>query len=137
MDSLNRANRHLNQLRQWRNRAPTDMSLQFLRDQFQRQVARPHKQLASAIRAWQTLVPLALTEHTQLLSLRYGVLRVLVDSNAYLYELDRLLRDGLELKLAQTVRPGPLRKVQLLLGAIAPEESPPLRRAAPDTESQD
>ncbi len=109
------ANEHLKRLRGWRNRPERDVSMNFLRPLFKREVEKPHKQLADAAVLWQALVPAALVEHTRLESLQRGILRVGVDSSSHLYELDGLLRQGLERELIAAHRNGPLRKVQLRL----------------------
>jgi predicted nucleic acid-binding Zn ribbon protein len=104
---------HIENLRRYRNRPERDQSLGFLREQFKRQVERPHKQLAKLVCLWAELVPDDLARHTRLDSLNRGVLRVAVDSSARLYELDRLLRGGLQQQLIRA-HPGPaIRKVQL------------------------
>ncbi len=109
------ANEHLKRLRGWRNRPEPDLSMDFLRQQFKKEIEKPHKQLAQAAELWQTLLPPALLEHTRLESLQRGILRVGVDSSSHLYELDGLLRQGLERQLITAHHAGPLRKVQLRL----------------------
>ena len=108
-----RSQHHLERLRGWRNRKERDLSLGFLRDQFKRQVARPHKQLEKLVELWAELVPAELAAHTRLAGLSRGVLHVEVDSPAHLYELDRLLRCGLQGQII-TRHSGPaMRKIQL------------------------
>jgi len=103
----------LERLRQWRNPPDSDLSLAFLHNQFKHDIARPHKQLAQWIQLWERLVPAPLRDHTRLLTFSRGILRVGVDSSAQLYELDRLLRAGLERELIRQSRAGVLRKIQL------------------------
>ena len=105
--------RYLDRLRQWRNRPPRDTSLGFLKSYFDREVARPHKQLGPLAELWHRLVPAELREHTRLDGLRRGVLTVSVDSSAHLFELDRLLRSGLEKQLIAEPGSGTFRKVKL------------------------
>jgi hypothetical protein len=64
---------------------------------------------------WRQLIPPKLLAHTRLESLTRSVLRVSVDSSAHLYELDRLLRSGLEDRLCREAKSAPLRRVQLKL----------------------
>lgn len=106
-------NEALERLRRWRNRPEADLSLSFIENQFKRDVARPHKQLAQVVDAWQRDVPAELAAHTRLISLSRGVLKVGVDSASHLYQLDRLLREGLESRLISAMKAGSLRKVQL------------------------
>lgn len=103
----------LERLRGFRNKPETDLSLGFLKDAFKREVERPYKQLAAITEVWARLVPEPLARHARLESLQRGVLRVAVSSSAHLYELDRLLRDGLQQRLIIEHRGPAIRKVQL------------------------
>lgn len=107
-------NEQLKRLRHWRNRPEPDLSLGFLKDQFQREVARPHKQLAQVAELWAQLVPAELAAHTRLISLSRGLLKVGVDSSPHLYELDRLRRSGLEAALIKGSRTAAIHKLQLV-----------------------
>lgn len=104
--------RRLDQLRQHRNRADPDLSLGFIQKQFRQDVERPHKQLAGLTELWAELVPPALLPHTRLIGLQRGVLRVAVDASPRLYELQALLRAGLEKQLIERHR-ATLRRVKL------------------------
>ncbi|MEX0654511.1 MAG: DUF721 domain-containing protein [Phycisphaeraceae bacterium] len=105
----------LDRLRASRNRPDPDLSLGFLQKQFQRDVARPHKQLAQLVELWAQLVPADLAQHTRLESLSRGVLRVAVDSSSHLYELDHLLRAGLERDLVRQHTGPAFRRIKLQL----------------------
>lgn len=104
---------HLRKLRQYRVPKEQDLSLDFLKQQFQRDVAKPYKQLGAVAVIWQQLVPAELAAHTRLEGLSRGVLRVTVDSSAHLYELDRLLRAGLERDIIRKHAGAALRKIKL------------------------
>ena len=108
------ADRHLKRLRHWRNTSEPDLSMRFVKQQFEREVARPHKQLGRFVELWQELVPTELAQHTRLEGFSRGTLRVAVDSSPHLYELNRMLRAGLERELIRR-QPGgtPLRRVKL------------------------
>lgn len=109
----------LDQLRQWRNVKPEpDLSLAYVRDDFKKRVERPYKQLALIVPLWEQLVPENLVKHSHLVRLDRGVLHVQVDSSARLYELDRLLRTGLEQRLIVNHRGPAFRRVKLRLGRI-------------------
>lgn len=110
-------NLRLERLRKWRNRQERDYSLSFLQGQFKEQIARPHRQLSQVSALWGELVPADLVEHTRLEGLRRGILKVSVDSSSRLYELDRLLRQGLERQLIRSHKGGGLRKVRLRVDA--------------------
>jgi hypothetical protein len=105
-------NERLNRLRQLRVPRTPDLSLAFLKPMFKQQVERPHKQVAAVSEAWQQLLPADLAPHTRLEGFSRGVLQVAVDSSARLFELDRLLRGGLERQLITRQKAG-LRKVKL------------------------
>lgn len=107
--------RHVESLRDHRNRPDRDLSLGYLAKQFQRDVAKPHKQLADLVGLWAELVPPELAAHTRLLGLARGVLRVAVDSTARNYELDRLLRGGLERELVTRHKGAAMRKIKLIV----------------------
>ena len=101
------AAQHVARMRSLRVRPERDNSLGFLAEQFKREVARPFKQLGDLTELWRSLLPEKLADGTRLESLQRGVLTVAVDSSARLYEVDRLLRDGLQSQLIQQHhRPG-------------------------------
>ncbi|MFA9478795.1 DUF721 domain-containing protein [Phycisphaerales bacterium AB-hyl4] len=103
----------LDRLRASRNRPDPDLTLRFLEKQFQRDIARPHKQLAQLVELWSQLVPPDLARHTRLESLSRGVLRIVVDSSPHLYELDNLLRAGLERDLIRQHTGPAFRRIKL------------------------
>lgn len=112
------ASSYMNRLRQWRTRPDRDLSLGFLRDQFKREVEKPYKQLHAIAEIWAELVPASLSEHVRLESLARGVLRVAVDSSSALYELDRLLRGGVEQELIRQHKGPAFRCVKLRVAAF-------------------
>ncbi len=85
----------------------------FLRDVFKRQIEKPFKQLAPLTALWEELVPAPLRTHTRLESFARGVLLVSVDSSSHLYELDRMLRGGLQHTLVARHKGQAVRKIQL------------------------
>ena len=109
---------YLDRLRGWRNRKDFDHSMSFLKPQFKREVEKPFKQLLSMAQLWPTLVPADLLVRTKLETISRGVLKVIVDSSGALYELDRLLREGLEQKLITQNKGPAIRRVQLRVGRI-------------------
>jgi len=88
-----------------------DLSLGFMKDQFKRELQQPHRQLQKIIPVWRELAPEQFRPKCRLERFSRGVLHVCVDSSATLYELDRLMRDGLKRQLIQQC-PG-LRNVSL------------------------
>lgn len=113
------ADQYLRRLREWRNRREPDLTLGFLRDQFRREVVKPARQLADMAELWQELVPANIQSHTRLEAISRGVLKVTVASSARLYELDRLLRGGLEQELIKRNKGPAVRRIQL---RVAPME---------------
>ncbi|MEM6332079.1 MAG: DciA family protein [Planctomycetota bacterium] len=108
------AQRRLDGLRSRRNYPDADRSMGFVKKMFQRSIADPHRRLGRAAAAWEAAVPEALRPQTRLVSLQRGVLRVEVDSSATLYELDAVLRAGLERSM-QAAKVG-VRRVRLAVG---------------------
>ena len=104
---------HLEKIRGLRNRPKTDYSLGFMTDEFQREVARPFKQLEGLAELWCELLPAEVAAGTRLEALKRGVLTVAVDSSARLYEVDRRLRGGLETELVTRHKGPAFRKVKL------------------------
>ena len=98
-DASSAAARRLTRLQSRRGRPDRESTLDFLKQDFKRDVERPFKQLEDLAELWRELVPPDLLDHTRLMSLSRGILRVGVDTSAHLYELDRLLRGGLEREL--------------------------------------
>lgn len=111
----------LKRLRTWRNPSELDLTLGFLRQKFKDSVERPYKQLAAVTPVWCRLVPPELLEHTRLEGLSRGTLRVAADSSSRLYELDRLLRCGLEQQIVSTYRSPILRRIVLRVAHFGDE----------------
>lgn len=109
---------YLDRLRGWRNRKDFDHSLSFIKPQFKREIEKPYKQLLAMAQLWPQLVPAELLARTKLETISRGVLKVIVDSSGALYELDRLLREGLEQKLITQNKGPAFRRVQLRVGRL-------------------
>jgi hypothetical protein len=73
------------------------------------------RQLSKLAEIWDQVVPEAINRHTALERFHRGVLTVLVDSAAHRFQLDTLLRGGLQ-KAIQARFPGALTKVRLVPG---------------------
>ncbi len=107
----------LERLRQAKGRKEPDLSLSFLPKQFEQQVAKPFKQLGPLGELWRELLPAELVEHTKLEGVSRGELRVAVDSASHGYELDRLLRQGVENELISR-HTGAISRVRVRIGKI-------------------
>jgi hypothetical protein len=116
--------KHLDRLRGWRNHGEKDVSMDFLKDFLKQEVERPYKQLHEIAEVWEKLVPAPVVKNTRLESLGRGVLRVVVGSSATLYELDRLLRSGLEREIIRAHKGPAFGKISLRVGRIAGDRNP-------------
>lgn len=114
----------LARLRRFRTRPDADLSLGFLQKQFKRDVARPHQQLQRIVPAWREHVPAALLDRTRLDGYQRGVLNVSVASPAHKYELDRLLRTGLQNDLTRAVLPLTIRRVRIAIDPTLVKDRP-------------
>ena len=110
--------RYLDRLRGWRVRKERDQSLSFIADQFKDEVTKPYKQLKSIAVLWEELVPAEMLSSTRLDSLARGVLKVTVSSASVSYELDRLLRSGLQKQLIDRHKGPAFRRVRIRVGKI-------------------
>lgn len=102
---------HIENLRRWRAPHVRDVTLAGLAERVDRTVVRPHKQLGSISVLWRELLPPELLVRTTLASFINGTLTVEAADSAALYQLDRLLRSGLERTLKATCK-APLRRIK-------------------------
>ncbi len=109
--------RRLERLRQWRNKAQPDRTLSFVREQVEKNIVKPHKQIGNLAALWREAVPEKLAVRTALRGIARGVLTVQVADSPTHYELDRLLRSGLEQQLRQACKV-PLRKIKISVGPL-------------------
>lgn len=99
-------------LRRWRNPKQRDLTLGGLPDYVKRHVEKPHKQVGQLVTVWERLIPEPLNHRTALAGLTRGILTVHVTDSPTLYELDRLLRGGVEQQIKRASK-APLRKIKL------------------------
>ena len=76
---------------------------------------RDEKRFSSFSEAWEQLVPPTLLAASRLAGSRGSTITIEVDSSAAKYELDRLLRSGLETNL-RSLYTGPLTRIRTRLG---------------------
>jgi hypothetical protein len=122
---------HLDRLRENRSLPKRDLSLGFLADQFKRDVAKPYKQLGDLASLWAELLPAHLIERCRLVGLSRGVLHVEVDNPAAHFEIDRLLRGGLQKQLIEGHKGPAFRKVQVKIAGRSDAGSVDERRLPP------
>lgn len=123
---------HLDRLRQSRSLPTRDLSLAFLTKQFNRDVAKPYKQLGDLAALWGQLLPQRLAQRTRLVGLSRGVLHVEVDNPAAHFEIDRLLRGGLQKQLVEGHKGPAFRKVQVKVVGRSDSGSVDARRLPPE-----
>lgn len=115
--SADACQRRLSRLRALRVKPEPDLSLGFLKKRFRQEIEKPHRQLAALVELWAQLVPETLHPHCRLESLSRGVLRVVVSSSAWHYELDRHLREGLREQLILRHRGPAFNRIQVRVDA--------------------
>lgn len=118
------ADRYLHRLAGWRSRKASYSDLHFIRDQFRREIERPHRQLGDLVDLWQSLMPADLLERTKLRSFQRNTLHVSVPDSPTRYHLDRALRGGLEAKLRAAFK-GNLRAIKVRVEPMADPRSRP------------
>ncbi len=79
-----------------------------------RQLERNHRRTRGFGAIWAELVPDELAEYSTIRSYQQGILTIAVRDAAARFELDRLLRTGLETELRARA-PATLRRIRLLL----------------------
>lgn len=104
---------HLRDLGQRRGLPKPDLTLGFLAEEFARDVAKPMRSLGDLAEIWKRQVPAALEPKTRLVGLSRGILDVEAADAATSYELDRVLREGLERELLVAHRGPALRRVRV------------------------
>ena len=105
----------LERLRQRRTRSEADPSIGRVVSGVAERAARTQRRLGALTDVWESLVPAEIVARTRLTSLRGGVARVVVDSASTAYELDRMLRGGLEQQLRRRFR-GTLMRIRISIG---------------------
>ena len=113
------AARQIEQLRKYRQRRERDLSIGQLVGAMGDDARKTQRRLGSLIDLWSELVPGEIEKHSRVLGVRGGVVQVQCDSASTKYELDRLLRQGLEQEL-RTRYPSTLTKIRLSIGDVEP-----------------
>lgn len=96
--------KELQHLQALRGRKPRDLGIGRLIEAAEENATRTHKRLGELIELWQELLPADVASRTALSGVQRGVLQVRVDSAATAFEVDRLLRSGLEKELRSRYR---------------------------------
>ncbi|MEM1356309.1 MAG: DciA family protein [Planctomycetota bacterium] len=125
------AQQRLDLLRQSRSLPRKDLSLGFMTEQFNRDVEKPYRQLGDLAELWREIVPDRLLTHCRLVGLSRGTLHVEADHAAAHFEIDRLLRSGLQTDLIKRHKGPAFRRVQVRLAGRSDSESVDPRRRPP------
>ncbi len=113
----------------WQNRQPPRRLVPLsepLSVLMKRRLARRVRQVGRLSAAWDECIPAYIREHTALVSYVRGVLTVAVDSAAHRYQLQTLLRDGLQEAIRERAG-GPLNRIRLVPGQFDYLEMPDRR----------
>lgn len=108
----------IGQLQAWRGRRPFDPSIAGFVSAVADGAQRTQRRLGELAELWQELLPPEIANQTALAGLRGGVLQVTADSSAVSFELDRLLRGGVEADLRRRYR-GTLVRIRIRVEQIA------------------
>jgi len=99
----------------YRKRRDRDPSIGKMVEETLRKAHRDEKRIGSFAEAWEALVPRELLGSCTIGTVRGSKVTVEVDSSPAKFELDRLLRNGLEVELRRLYS-GPLTEVRTRLG---------------------
>ena len=108
---------YIEQLRKHRQRPERDLSIAQLVGAMADDARRTERRLGALIDLWSQLVPGELEKHSRVVAVRGGVVQIQCDSASTKYELDRLLRQGLEQEL-RTRHSSTLTKIKLSIGDV-------------------
>lgn len=120
------AARLIQQLRTYRVKPQRDTSITSLISATASSAQKTHKRLGHLIDLWEKYVPAAIAAKTAIIGLRGGTLHIAVADASVNYELDRLLREGLEQALRAEYR-GTLVRVRLKVAPDQVATSPEIR----------
>lgn len=110
----------LRRLAPYRRRRDRDCTISDLVDSTRKTARKTQTRTGAFTEAWERLVPEELSMACRLGEFRGGVITILVESSSAKYQLDNLLRSGLEVDLRREY-PGPLTRVKTRL---APKSAP-------------
>ncbi|MCH2145030.1 MAG: DUF721 domain-containing protein [Phycisphaerales bacterium] len=100
----------------YRRRRDFNPSIGEIIESTKKKAVRDEKRFSSFSQAWEQLVPAEILACSRLSSTRGTTITIEVDSSPAKYELDRLLRTGLEANLRRLYS-GPLTRIKTKLGA--------------------
>ena len=104
-------------LRALRGRREYDVPIGSLVKSVAEQARRTERKLGAFVDLWESMVRDDLVGRTRVTAIRGGVVHVSADSASTVYELDRLLRGGLELELRRRYR-ATLSRIRITVGRV-------------------
>ena len=110
---------HLQRLREFRGRRERDDSIVGFVQRIATDATSTQRKLGRFIDLWERLVPRDLASRSKVLSIRRGVVSVVVESSSTMYELDRMLRTGLEQELRRQFQSSVVR-IRMQVGEVQP-----------------
>ncbi len=110
----------LRRMAPYRRRRERDCTISDLVDSTRKAASRTQARAGAFVETWERLVPAPLSGACRLGQMRGGSITILVESSSVKYELDGLLRSGLEARLRQEYD-GPLTRVRTRLVAAEPD----------------
>ena len=112
----------LRRLAPYRRRQERECSITDLVESTQKSARRTQSRSGAFTEVWERLVPTEISNDCRLGEFRGGVITILVESSSAKYQLDNLLRSGLEVELRRDY-PGPLTRVKTRLAPPPPPKS--------------
>lgn len=86
-----------------------------IREVLDERISPQQDRVSAAVEAWQRLVPVGLAQHCRVTGLTGGVLKIVVDSSSYMYEL-QLCRCELLNELQRECPHSRIRKIEPAVG---------------------
>ena len=111
----------LKRMAPYRRRRERECSISDLVESTRKNAARVQSRTGEFVEAWERLVPRELSVACRMGQFRGGSITILVNSSPAKYELDALLRSGLEARLRQEYN-GPLTRVRTKLVAAGSDD---------------
>jgi hypothetical protein len=105
----------MNRIRQYRGRREPDVTVDRVLGALERDFAQRRRELGDVVDVWNDLVPRNARNMASVGGVAQGTLTVVVETSGAMYEVSRLLRDGLERALVDRL-PGRVRRVKVKVG---------------------
>ena len=111
----------LRRMAPYRRRRDRDCTISDLVEATQKSARKTQSRSGAFTEVWERLVPAEVSSACRLGEFRGGVITILVESSSAKYQLDNLLRSGLEVELRRDYS-GPLTRVKTRLSPSTPSD---------------